>query len=272
MATHTSHGRHDHIGLSGVLQKSMIRSIAIALLITIPCLLFAQKDVTTFGVQLKPMIPSKFFNSGVTTETKDYLSVDFTPKVGWNFGMLMRVGFTDMFSLETGINLVRRNYNVTVTDLDYGAQLSLDYTFVGYEVPVQGLIYVKLGDQFWMNASGGLSFDTYPSNAFSAVNTQVDTLALELEQRTFRRQWVQMSVLANYGFEYRTKEKGYWYLGASYHRPFSDMATTEAKYVRNTVPLTVASNLSGSYLTVDLRYFFHEDPERKRRARPKPGK
>jgi hypothetical protein len=123
-----------------------------------------------------------------------------------------------------------------------------------------------------MNASGGVSFDTYPSNAFSTNDAVVDTLVLDIEQRTFRRSWVQMAVLANYGFEYRTKDKGYWYLGASYHRPFSDMATTEVTYLRNTVPEVVLADLSGSYLTVDLRYFFHEDPDRKRKTRPKPGR
>lgn len=250
----------------------MIRILLIATLLFSSSVVLGQKDVTTFGVQVKPIVPSKFFNSGAQTISQEYLSVELTPKLGWNFGMLMRMGFTDMFSLEAGINLVRRNYNLKATDLDFDTELQLDYTFAGYEVPVQMLVYVKLGDELWMNASGGLSFDTYPSNAFSTSDAVVDTLVLDIEQRTFRRSWVQMSVVANYGFEYRTKDQGYWYLGASYHRPFSNMASTEVTYVRNTIPEIVLADLSGSYLTVDLRYFFHEDPERKRKTRPKPGK
>lgn len=249
----------------------MTKRLILILLVILPSLAIAQRDVTTFGVQVKPMVPSKFFTTGTQTVTDEYISVDFTPRFGWNFGMLMRMGFTDMFSLETGINLVRRNYELNTSDSDYGTSMNLKYAFVGYEVPIQGLIYVKLGDELWMNASGGLSFDTYPSNAFSTTSSALDTLTFDLEQRTFRRSWVQMAVLANYGFEYRTKDAGYWYIGASYHRPFSNMATTEAKYIRNAVPRTVAADLSGSYLTVDLRYFFHEDPERKRKMRAGPG-
>ena len=33
------------------------------------------------------------------------------------------------------------------------------------------------------------------------------------------------------------------------------------------VPTTIADDLSGSYLTVDFRYFFHEDPDRLKRPR-----
>ena len=256
----------------------MMRNTTIVVLLLMSGTLLAQKDVTTFGIQVKPMVPSKFFNSGAQTISQEYLTVDMTPKLGWNFGMLMRMGFTDMFSLETGINVVRRNYNLNAYDAEFDTNLELDYTFAGYEVPVQMLVYVKLGDQFWMNASGGVSFDTYPSNAFSTNDAVVGTLVLDIEQRTFRRSWVQMALLANYGFEYRTKDKGYWYLGASYHRPFSDMATTEVAYVRHPFPdpepstEKVSADLSGSYLTVDLRYFFHEDPDRKRKTRPKPGR
>ena len=250
----------------------MIRYAIIVAFVVVSASSVSQKDVTTFGVQVKPIVPSKFFNSGAQTISKEYLTVDMTPKLGWNFGMLMRMGFTDMFSLETGINVVRRNYNLNAYDVEFDTNLELDYTFSGYEVPVQILVYVKLGDHLWMNASGGVSFDTYPSNAFSTNDAVVDTLVLDIEQRTFRRSWVQMAVLANYGFEYRTKDRGYWYLGASYHRPFSDMATTEVTYMRNTVPEVVLADLSGSYLTVDLRYFFHEDPDRKRKTRPRLGR
>ncbi|NNE55547.1 MAG: PorT family protein [Flavobacteriales bacterium] len=225
----------------------------------------AQRDVTTFGVQFKPIVPSKFFDSGVEVVSEDYLSVEYAPQVGINFGMVVRQGFTNTFSLETGINIVRRVYELKTLDADYGNSVELKFRLTGYEVPLQGLIYVKLGDRVWMNASGGVSFDTYPSNLFSTQSTAIDTVNFDVQQRTFRSNWLQLALIANYGFEYRTRDKGFWYLGASYHRPFTDIATTEVTYIRENVPLTVANNLSGSYLTLDLRYFFHEDPERRRR-------
>jgi len=76
-------------------------------------------------------------------------------------------------------------------------------------------------------------------------------------------------LLANYGFEYRTKEDGYFYFGASFHRPFADIAQTAVQFDINTNPTRINYALSGSYLTLDFRYFFHEDPDRKRMLKNK---
>lgn len=218
--------------------------------------------MTTFGVSLKPVIPSRFFDSGEETITEDFLSMTVKPRVGFNFGMLMRRGFTDVFSLETGIHLVRRNYQVTTFDSDAGVTLEKKFAFIGYEIPIQGLIYVRLGENFWMNGSGGFSFDTYPSNVFSTADERVDTISYDLQLETRRSSWVQVALVANYGFEYRTKKKGWFYLGASYHRPFTDIGTTFAEYAVDGFPYDLRYNLSGSYLTADIRYFFHEKPTR----------
>ena len=124
-------------------------------------------------------------------------------------------------------------------------------------------IYVfslPLHSQMWMNAAGGVSFDFYPSNIFSNSFASEDTLDFELEQTTFRYSWVQMSVSTNLGFEYRTKKDGYFYLGASFHQPLTDIALSRVTYTLNRVPQSVEHKLSGVYLTLDFRYFFHEKP------------
>lgn len=232
--------------------------------------MIGQKNVTTFGIQFKPIVPSKFFNSGEEQVVQDYLTVNYKPRIGFNFGMVMRQGFTDVISLEAGINMVRRNYDLTARDTDLGMDLKLNFAFVGYEVPVLGLIYVKLGERLWMNGAGGVSFDFYPTSVFNLVSDVQDTIFFDFEQFTSRRHWMQVALLANYGFEYRTKTKGYWYLGISYHRPFDDVATTRATLIRDNIPLSVYNNLSGSYLTIDLRYFFHEKVEKTMKTRSGP--
>ncbi|MCB0762235.1 MAG: PorT family protein [Flavobacteriales bacterium] len=227
----------------------------------------AQENVTTFGIQVRPIIPSKFFNSGTEIVEEGDLELVVDPRVGYNFGMVMRRGFTRFFSLETGISLVRRNYNLSFTHRAYNETLQIKHAFVGYEVPVQGLIYVRLGDRVWMNGSAGVSFDFYPSNTFESANNQRDTLTFVFEQRTNRLNWVQVALMANYGFEFRTKKAGYFYLGATYHRPFSPIARSKSTYVLSGFPTTLETELSGSYLTLDFRYYFHEDPERKKKMK-----
>lgn len=227
----------------------------------------AQMNVTTFGIQIRPIIPSKFFNSGTVNVSQNALEMEVDPNIGYNFGMVIRHGFTKFFSVETGINIVRRNYALSLTQTDYNKTLSMRHAFVGYELPIQGLIYVQLGDHLWMNAAGGVSLDFYPSNTFEQTSDQQDTLVFVFEQRTNRYQWLQVSLIANYGFEWRTKESGYFYLGASYHRPFGPIASSRATFILSGVPETLATDLSGSYLTIDLRYYFHEKAQRKKKVK-----
>ncbi|MFT4678094.1 MAG: hypothetical protein ACI84C_000143 [Flavobacteriales bacterium] len=227
----------------------------------------AQMNVTTFGIQIRPIIPSKFFNSGTVNVSQGSLEMELDPKVGYNFGMVIRRGFTKFFSVETGINIVRRNYALSLTHATHDKTLSIRHAFVGYELPIQGLIYVQLGDRLWMNAAGGVSLDFYPSNTFEQTSDQVDTLVFVFEQRTNRYQWMQVSLIANYGFEWRSKESGYLYLGASYHRPFGPVASSRATFILSGVPETLSTDLSGSYLTLDLRYYFHEKPDRKKKIK-----
>ncbi len=233
---------------------------------------YSQERVTTLGIQFKPMIPSVFFGTSAEVATNGEFTAEFTPRIGHNFGMVVRHGFTKMWSLETGISLVQRNYYIDYTVPDLQQKQRLSFRFIGYEIPVQGLIYVRLGKQLWMNASGGLSLDMYPSDVLSRSSIRQDTLVFDFYQDTFRRKWIQLAVLANYGFEWRTKESGFFYLGASFHRPFQEIAYTKASLDINTNPSSLVYPLSGSYLTVDVRYFFHEDPEKKvKKMRKSPG-
>jgi hypothetical protein len=225
----------------------------------------AQERVTTLGVQFKPMVPSKFFGTAGQEITNGEFTAQVDPRFGHNFGMVVRHGLTKVWSFETGISLVQRNFrmNWSVPGLD--AQSSVNYRFVSYEIPVQALVYVRLGKQLWMNASGGMCIDMYPSDIASATSSRRDTVVYDFVQDTFRRRWIQISVLANYGFEWRSKESGFFYIGASFHRPFQEIAYTRTSVTINSNPSSAVLEMNGSYLTLDLRYFFHEDPERRRK-------
>ncbi len=231
--------------------------------------LFAQKNVTTLGIQVKPLVPNSFVNFGEVTADSVGFSGTWTPKVSLNFGMAVRYGFTDAFSLETGIYMIRRKYHVQLNDFDANVEGNMDYIMVGYEIPVQGAYYIRLGEELWMNAAGGFSIDMNASNTFSASSILVDTTYYDFEQYTARYKWVQFSVLANYGFEYRTKDKGSFYLGATYHQPFSAVARGEGIIKYDDQIRRVLVDLEGSYFTIDFRYYFHEDPERRKKKTKK---
>ena len=103
-----------------------------------------------------------------------------------------------------------------------------------------------------MNALAGGSFNFYPTIQHIANSDE-----LNFAVSTKRWRWRGLSLLSNVGFEYRTENAGYFYLGASLHRPLENIAYMEVVFRTNGVNSPAAtSNISGNFLTFDLRYFF----------------
>jgi hypothetical protein len=224
----------------------------------------AQVNVTTLGIQLKPMIPSKYLGTGTEDAEVDGLQVHFEPNVGLNFGMVVRRGLTRNWSVESGICMVQRNYTLHFNHPELSSEEELRFRFIAYEIPMQALVFVKLSDRLFMNASAGVSVDLYPSNVESSSYEFRDTLRFDFYQKTYKQNWIQMALLANYGFEWRTPNKGYFYLGASYHRPFQPIGTTAVLFELSGDPSRTTTRLGGNYLTADFRYFFNEKPEKRK--------
>ncbi len=223
----------------------------------------AQVNVTTLGIQLKPMIPSKYFGTGTENAEIEDLKVNFEPNVGLNFGMVVRRGLTRNWSIESGICMVQRNFTLHYNHPQLMNEKQLRFRYICYEIPVQAMVFVKLSDRVFMNASAGFSLDLYPSNVESSAFEYRDTLRFDFYQKTYKNSWIQSALLANYGFEWRTPDKGYFYLGASYHRPFQEIGTTRVLFQLDDDPTSTFVSLGGNYLTADFRYFFHEKPERR---------
>lgn len=225
---------------------------------------FSQERVTTFGIQLKPIIPLGFLDTGKQEESKNNVDFSLTPNLGLNFGMVIRRGITKSVSLESGINFLSRNYDLTISDIDSNFVGTSSFKLVNYEIPVLALIYVQLGNQLFMNVAGGVSLDIYPSD----ISTRDDYFLNEL----VRLEWLRASLITNIGWEYRTDKSGYFYLGMSLHRPFGKMFNDYVNYDAYGKQEGILFKLSGNYFTVDFRYFFHEDKEKKKKKLKKEPK
>lgn len=214
----------------------------------------AQKGVTTLGLQVKPVIPLEFFDP-LTTMQREHLTGEVELTGGLAFGMSMRVGISDLFSLETGLGQITRRFDFRIMNDTSGYTDGSQVRLVGYELPLAGLVYIRLGQYLWMNTALGGSFDFYASDVQRDV--------LQGRVYLFRRNWAQMAVIGNLGVEYRTPKSGIIYLGATFHRTFAPVALAELTYYGpNYFPYRMQAELQGTYLTVDLRYYFHEDPDR----------
>lgn len=218
------------------------------------------KPHTVFGLQFKPIIPLSILDTDGKLVTSEEVTLDLEENGGYNFGMVVRHNLTKNWSIEWGINYVSRKYVYNVTG-DSINPITEDFNLNNYEIPVQALYYVQLGDRMFMNASLGNSFDFYPTGGLVYFdNDQSIELAL------VEKNWVQFALVANLGAEYRTPESGTFYLGLSLHRPYSPIADVYVSRLlpnSNTFQRLLSTEVSGSYFTFDIRYFFNNgNPDR----------
>jgi hypothetical protein len=230
-------------------------SIAIVTGSLCPIRAFSQAKITTVGIQVKPIFPVPFLGTGNQSAVENDIHLDIGLKSGFSAGMLIRKGISDLIALEAGINYVKRTYRFKVSEGNYSE--SSGFRIIGYEVPLSLLVYIRIGEKLFMNASMGASADMYASN--------VQASSEYYKIVTVRREIFQPAIIANLGWEWRTVKAGYFYIGSSFHRPFTYELVSHTMYNRNSIEEDIYTPLSGSYLTVDFRYFFHEEPQNTKR-------
>ncbi len=217
----------------------------------------AQKGMTTVGIQIKPIIP--FTVSGSNKIVQDTSGVHFERELmsGMNFGLIVRHNFSSIVALEVGINYIKRNYALRISESDF--KDDSEFRIIGYEIPVMFMMYSRMAEHIYINGSLGPTLDMFASH--------IETTDPNFQHVAFRYHVFIPALAANLGVEYRTEKSGTIYLGTSFQRPFQNIYLSRVGYFRNRPqidPLISEAQLSGTYLTIDFRYYF---PENKR----KPG-
>lgn len=212
--------------------------------------IFAQKNVTTVGIQYKPIFPVSFVGTGKITNDLNNIHFETELTSGFSGGVVIRHSFSDLLALEGGINYVKRKYALNFTDGAFVHETS--FRMIGYEIPFSAVIFARIGEKLYANGSLGPALDMFASN--------IVTYDQFFNHVSFRNHIFQPAINGNIGFEYRTPKSGNIYIGVSYHRPFSYIYFDKVKYSNGGRDATVGNLLVGNYLTIDLRYFFHEDP------------
>ena len=212
-----------------------------------------------FGFQLRPIVPNAYLNTAIETASLPNFTYTAKSNVGISFGSIIRKPIGKFWNLETGLNYVKRSYSLGF-NLNDSVQVNStqNMTFIAYEIPIQALIYVRLGKAWYMNASAGISLDFFPSETETFSSEKVDSTYYDFSQKTFRIRWSALAAQSNLGFEYRTEKQGYYYIGASFHRPFGRIAGTQALVESTSGSDRLWLSLSGSYFSVDLKYFLYD--------------
>lgn len=228
----------------------------------LPFLLKGQNDLEeiSFGLQFKPIIAAAYFDAGDESAQWQEYNFNLSPRFGQSLGMIVRYNLSSTFSTETGLNLVNRRYQLSLDNSYIGLQDLSNFTLRSYELPIQILSHVKVSDKYYLNAAFGNSFNIFASDVISFGEENPFFF-----QSTSRRKRTQSALIANLGMEYRTLEKGIFYLGFSLHRPWKNTARSYPEFDDGTNSFNTLApggkdakylDISGNYLTIDLRYFF----------------
>jgi hypothetical protein len=126
--------------------------------------------------------------------------------------MCVRVALTKTIALETGLGQIQRRYSFTLNNDTANYSETAKVRYIGYELPITALIFIRLGERAFMNAALGFSADFYPSDA----QRDVERGRIYM----FRNRWAQLGVIGNLGVEYRTPKSGTFYLGATFPPAF----------------------------------------------------
>ncbi len=215
---------------------------------------FSQRNVPSyFGIQVKPIFPTRFIGEPKLTLDEGEFSTTISQKTGYSFGGTVRAGITNLIALETGINFNQRYFNIDMSIADSAVYAKNDLTFISYDIPVNGLIYVQLSDNFFMNASLGLSL-TYKPTHVGIVTNPGGSFSFTHTGLVNRKTGFDLN--ANFGFEYRTKRWGFFYIGGTAKVPFQPIFDLLAQYKYQGYKVNTRGEVDGSFLTIDFKYFF----------------
>ena len=219
-----------------------------------------QNNRTTFGLQYKPIIPAEYFNSSHVNESSGDYDFNLSPKYSNSFGMVLRHKINNTFSIESGLNYTQRNYKLTISNNTIEIEDFTNFGIRSYELPIQFLTYVRASEFWYLNVAFGISHNVLASDILSSGEKKDAYI-----QNTYRKSGGYRALLANIGMEYRTQEKGHYYIGASLHLPWTEISRIYPEYDDENNTFNDENfedkfflEMPGNFITIDFRYFFVE--------------
>jgi len=210
-----------------------------------------------FGLIAAPVFPTNVLGdkTSIFRDSTQTMTTTFNQKTGYMFGASVRIGLTKRISIETGLTQIRRNFSVNHSIPDSSVLETKTFSFVSYDIPINGLVYVQLTENIYMNAALGVSISHYPSDIIDTIRPGGKNF-LTQEGRRIKRTW--FSFNAGIGFEYRTEKSGTFYIGGAGKVPLLPImfGVGIMNQVGTSQRLVAYGPVDGSYLSVDIRYYF----------------
>ena len=207
---------------------------------------------TTFGIQFKPLLEEGFIGSSQLNIKNDIFQSVFNQKQGRSFGAILRFPVWNNLYIETGLAQIKRNYTVNYTTLDSNFIASKDISFTSHDIPLNALVFIKIANQLYLNTALGVSFVHNPSNVASQIKYGNNVL-FKAEGR--KRSSFALEFNVTTGVEYRNTKYGNYYLGISGRIPFKPIFDVATMYQNISTKDILYGSLSGTYVSLDFRYF-----------------
>ena len=211
-----------------------------------------QDKKTTFGIQFKPLTEGGFLGSSQLDLKNNIFQSVFNQKKGSSFGAILRFPVWRNLYIETGLTQIKRNYTVNYKTLDSNFIASKDLSFTSHDIPLNALIFIKINELFYLNTALGVSFVHNPSNVASQIKYG-NNILFKAEGR--KRSSFAMEFNVTSGLEYRNTKYGSYYLGLSGRIPFKPIFDVATMYQNFGTKEILYGSISGTYVSIDLRYF-----------------
>lgn len=215
----------------------------------------SNKVPSYFGVHYKALFPNNFVGSKSLTLNNQEFSSTCTQKRGYSIGATVRAGITKLIAFETGINLIHRNFNLQMSVVDSNQFAERDLSFLSYDIPLNCLIYIKLNKTWYANASLGISAVYKPSTIGGVNNLEGSHSFIHTGYVDYKKKF-SADFNGNVGFEFRSKNSGFFYLGGAVQIPLEPLFYLAGMYKYQGYELTDIDSVSGAFLSLDLKYFF----------------
>ena len=229
--------------------------LVLFILVSMSCNGQSNRVPSYFGFQYRPLIPMSFIGDKNLELNIDNFNSSISQNRGYSFGATVRAGISELIAIETGINFTKRNFDINMSVPDSNLLVNDAFSFIEYDIPLNCLIYIKMTREWYANASLGVAVRYKPSSIGRQINLEglhsfIYTGYVEYKKK------IGFDFNANVGFEYRTKQSGFFYLGGSVRVPFSSLFIIATQYKNQGYEITSYEDFNGSYLSLDLKYFF----------------
>lgn len=213
-----------------------------------------ERVASYLGIQVRPVIPTDVVGEKQTKVTGTNFTSTITQTLGYSFGATVRAGLTPLIAFETGISFTQRNFNLSMSLIDTNVSATDNFSLISYDIPINLLMYIQLSQKYYMNSSMGFMSVFSPTDIVKVTETG----GIHSFENYGSVSRVTFNFNANIGFEYRTEKSGFFYLGGSIRVPLQPaFHWASAHMIQQVTGYDIAkSNVSGSSLSLDLKYFF----------------